>query len=147
MSSASELARQVREAEALVKQLERGEKVTPSQSHPVQRRGGRYGDGPGLIPMHTHSGGGGKSLIQKIREDIQEALKMREDAFETAKENYEENLGGMDYEDGLVDGMCHALGILRGNEGQVERQWAESVYREAQRRDEEGKETGAKTQN
>lgn len=128
MTSAAELARQVREAEALVARLERGEKATPKDSAPVRMRetsrGGRYGNGPNLIPT-THAGSRGKSLIEMIRDDLRTTI----GEFEIKKQEDPENPHPDEYLDGLIDGMCHALGILRGNEGEEERRWAEAEWR------------------
>ena len=124
MTSAAELARQVREAEALVARLERGEKATPKDSAPVRMRetsrGGRYGNGPNLIPT-THAGSRGKSLIEMIRDDLRTTI----DTLEKSLEGYSDRKSAIahefGYEDGLIDGIAHALGILRGNEGEEER--------------------------
>ncbi|AKU45392.1 hypothetical protein MADRUGA_103 [Mycobacterium phage Madruga] len=111
--NAAELARQVAEAEALVRQLERGQKVTPKQSQPVLN--------------NSHGGYAGKSLIQKIRDDLRETIGERE---EKRIRNSDQSDTESEYLDGLIDGMCHALGILRQNEGDVERRWAEAEYRQ-----------------
>ena len=131
MTSAAELARQVREAEALVARLERGEKATPKDSAPVRMRetsrGGRYGNGPNLIPT-THAGSRGKSLIEMIRDDLRESIgevykNVGVDGKTPVRDSESE------YLDGLIDGIAHALGILRGNEGEEERRWAEAEWR------------------
>ena len=141
MPTAAELARQVKEAEDLVRRLERGETAKPKDSQPVNLRtskGGRYGDGPGLIPVSSHGGYAGKSLIEKIRDDLRETIGERE-----GMNNLDVGESGCcasseaQYLDGLIDGICHALGILRGNDGETERRWAEAEYRETVRLEKE----------
>lgn len=122
----TDLQRQVREAEALVRQLERGEPATPKQSHNVTLR-------------NSHGGYAGKSLIEKIRDDLAETIGEREAMNKLdVGENGDVAQAEAEYLDGLIDGMCHALGILRQNEGATERSWAEAAYREKIRR-EQGK--------
>lgn len=121
--NAKELARQVAEAEALVKRLERGETATPKDSQSVTLR-------------NSHGGYAGKSLIEKIRDDLRETIDEYEKYRDPKKpidqewDEVQEN-----YLTGLIDGMCHALGILRGNDGETERNWAQAEYRETKRQE------------
>lgn len=125
----TDLQRQVREAEALVRQLERGEKATPKQNHSVTLR-------------NSHGGYAGKSLIEKIRDDLAETIGERENMNNLeVGENGDVAQAEAEYLDGLIDGMCHALSILRvgigpDHSGEVERRWAEAAYRENKRHDE-----------
>jgi len=105
------LKRQAEEAEALVRQLERGEAATVKQSSQSYLS---------KAAATSHGGYAGKSLIEKIRDDIRETIGEYE-SLVTGDENVE-------YLDGLLDGMCHALAVLRGNDGETERNWAESEW-------------------
>lgn len=113
MVDLKQLERQAKEAEALVRQLERGEKATPKQSHSYTLK-------------NSHGGYAGKSLIEKIRDDLRETI----GEYESLLSNDE----NVEYLDGLLDGMCHALAILRGNDGATERDWAESEWRVTQKK-------------
>ena len=113
MVDLKQLERQAKEAEALVRQLERGEKATPKQSHSYTLK-------------NSHGGYAGKSLIEKIRDDLRETI----GEYESLLSNDE----NVEYLDGLLDGMCHALAILRGNDGATEREWAESEWRVVQKK-------------
>jgi hypothetical protein len=125
MPTPSELARQVKEAEALVKRLETGQPAKVKDSAPVR----------------THGGYAGKSLIEMIRDDLRTTIAdfEEEKLSKIANDDPYEN----DYLDGLIDGICHALGILRQNEGVTERQWAEAEYRESQRHEQKRQTTNA----
>lgn len=116
MVDLKELERQAKEAEALLRQLERGEKATPKQSHSYTLKS-------------SHGGYAGKSLIEKIRDDLRESIGEYESLLS--------NDGEVEYLDGLIDGISHALGVLRGNDGQAEREWAESEWRVTQRKAQE----------
>ena len=113
MVDLKQLERQAKEAEALVRPLERGEKATPKQSHSYTLK-------------NSHGGYAGKSLIEKIRDDLRETI----GEYESLLSNDE----NVEYLDGLLDGMCHALAILRGNDGATEREWAESEWRVVQKK-------------
>lgn len=126
MVDLKELERQAKEAEALVRQLERGETATPKQSHSYTLKS-------------SHGGYAGKSLIEKIRDDLHETIGDRE---EKRKRNGDQSDTESEYLDGLIDGICHALGILRGNDGETERQWAEAAWRESQRKAQNGADGG-----
>lgn len=106
-----ELERQAKEAEKMLRDAERNEARQQK------------------LLSESHGGYAGKSLIEKIRDDIRETL----GEFDKIKQNDPENPYPDEYMDGLIDGMCHALGILRQNEGQTERRWAEAEWREIMR--------------
>ena len=118
------LAQQVAEAEALVAQLERGEPATPKQSHSVTLR-------------NSHGGYAGKSLIEMIRDDLAETIGDYEEKKAQLTGEAGDGWEEAEYLDGLIDGICHALGILRQNDGETERRWAEAAFREKKRHDEE----------
>lgn len=65
---------------------------------------------------NAHGGYEGKSLIEKIRDDLDEKFSERD----------------QDIDDSFCEGMCHALGILRSTDADVEWENAKNRFEESQ---------------
>lgn len=74
-------------------------------------------------PQMGHGGFAGKSLIEKIRDDLDES-------FDQLQNLSGEELVEHDYHDGLTDGIAHALGILRQTSGEEEIKYALNRWKE-----------------
>lgn len=117
------------ELEALLKETEKG--IKNARNSPAKKKAE---DDRRYALLRATGGFAGKSLIDYIREDLGDVI----GEYEALLSNSE----SVEYLDGLIDGICHALGTLRQNSGEDERVWAEAEYREKQRREE----TTAKTE-
>lgn len=109
-----ELERQAKEAEKMLRDAERNEARQQK------------------LLSESHGGYAGKSLIEKIRDDLREIIGDFQ-GWGITNKGEAELLMSKEYLDGLIDGVSHALGILRQNEGQTERRWAEAEWREIMR--------------
>ncbi|ACI12506.1 hypothetical protein PBI_DAMIEN_88 [Mycobacterium phage Damien] len=69
----------------------------------------------------THGGYHGKSLQDKIRDDLDEAYKMHRNEEEAFGQDTERN-------DRFAEGIAHALGVLRGTDADVEWEAAQERY-------------------
>ena len=78
------------------------------------------------IAEESHGGCAGKSLVEKLKDDLDEALKNWMTYGRPDEETYDSTeLARLD---GIVEGIAHALGVLRSSSCDVEYEAAVNRY-------------------
>lgn len=75
----------------------------------------------------THSGFAGKSLVEKIRDDLDEVFNDPDSQYDSDRDEFADIA-----DDKFAEGLAHALGVLRGTDADTEWKLAKERYNEKQ---------------